>query len=397
MEYEQMSMLKQLNNIDYTYKSSDLIMSSYNLSITQQRIINLACKKIQPIYIEKRLAPKDLETVLGAMNFSLIQISTSEYKSEYNIKGNNVYDTLEEECDKLYKNDIKYFGDNNKLIKKRWVSTSVYDRKEGIINLTFNPDIILDLLVFNGKFVALFLDMSQNIKSKYVFRLYEILKTYAYLGEYKVLVEELRFLLDITEKYNNIAELNRKIVKPSIEIMNKFSDINVKYNSIRDGKSTKWLKFNIILKSKSKLRKGENLKLVAPTAFNEISQALEKYGVKLTSEDAETLFNKAIEVTKEKFKDMNAVDYLLNKLKVLDNYILTNNIGNVIGLLIDSMQKDYQNRTVEQKKQPNSGFNNFEPRPLEDRFIELRNKILSGQATDEEEKEFNEMREQGIG
>lgn len=377
MEYEQLSMTKQLNNIDYTYKSSDLIMSSYNLSITQQRVINLACKKIQPIYIENRMTPSDLATILGAKKFSLIEISMAEYKKEYNIKGNGIYDVLEEECDKLYESSIKYFGENNKLVKKRWTSTAEYDRSNSVINLTFNPDIVLDLLVFNGKFVALFLDMSQNIKSKYVFRLYEILKTYAYLGKYKVMVEELRFLLDITENYKDVSNLNKKIIKPNIKIINDYSDINVSYTTIRSGRFIKWLEFSIILKSKQKLKKGETFKKEIPTAFKEIAQALEKYSVVLTSEDAETLFNKAIEVTKEKFKDMNAVDYLLNKIKVLDNYILTNNIGNVIGLLIDSMQKDYQKRTVKQKKQPNSGFNNFEGRAyteqdyksIEDRLV----------------------------
>ena len=59
---KQLSMLdeidgvKKLNNTDYTYKSHKLIFSSYELSVTQQRIISLGCKKIQPIYIEKRLA-----------------------------------------------------------------------------------------------------------------------------------------------------------------------------------------------------------------------------------------------------------------------------------------------------------------------------------------------------
>ena len=45
-EKEQISMFKQLNTSEYTYKSSELIMSSYELTVTEQRIITLGCKKI---------------------------------------------------------------------------------------------------------------------------------------------------------------------------------------------------------------------------------------------------------------------------------------------------------------------------------------------------------------
>ena len=85
--YNQLSMLdeidgiKKLNNTDYTYKSHKLIFSTYELSLTQQRIISLGCKKIQPIYIEKRLTPNDLTKVLGAIEFNLIEISFISLKS----------------------------------------------------------------------------------------------------------------------------------------------------------------------------------------------------------------------------------------------------------------------------------------------------------------------------
>ena len=101
-ELEQLSMFKPLNNIDCTYKSHNLIMSSYELSLTEQRIITLACKKIKPIYIEKRITPKSLKKISGALEFSEIEISVSEFRKEFNLKGNNIYDALEKYANTLY-------------------------------------------------------------------------------------------------------------------------------------------------------------------------------------------------------------------------------------------------------------------------------------------------------
>ena len=86
----QTSFFTPLNSNDCTYKSPNLIMSSYDLSLTEHRIITLGCKKIKPIYVEKRMSPNDLNNAFQAMKFSDIEISVSEYKQEFNIKGNNI-------------------------------------------------------------------------------------------------------------------------------------------------------------------------------------------------------------------------------------------------------------------------------------------------------------------
>ena len=51
--------------------------------IKQQRIITLACKKIKPIYIEKKITPSTLKKVIGAKEFSLVEITVSEFKKEF--------------------------------------------------------------------------------------------------------------------------------------------------------------------------------------------------------------------------------------------------------------------------------------------------------------------------
>ena len=372
MNYEQMSLLndmegvKQLNNSNYTYKSSNLILSSYELSVTQQRIIMLGCKKIQPIYIENRLSPNDLEDVLGAMKFSLIEISVSEYREEYNIKGNNIYEYLEKEVDDLYNQGFYYYDGKNKLCKRRWVSSCDYDRENGKIFLTFNIDIILDLLVLKGNFVALLFDMSQDIRSRYTFRIYEILKSVVYLKEWKIDIEEFKFMLAISNKYGDFSNLNKKVIKPNIKLINELSDIVVlEYKTIRSGRNVKWLYFKLEKKYRTKSVPINNFKESIPSAFKDVSDALSKYNIELTSKDAQTLFDLAIRVTKEKYKDTNPVDYILEKIKVLDNFVKTNDSYNTIGFLITAMEKEFKPQVIPKQPKPNS-FVNFDHRPIYD-------------------------------
>ena len=374
-ELEQLSMFKPLNNIDCTYKSHNLIMSSYELSLTEQRIITLACKKIKPIYIEKRITPKSLKKISGALEFSEIEISVSEFRKEFNLKGNNIYDALEKYANTLYEREIKYCTNDNKIVKKRWVSTSIFDRSNGRVSLTFNPDMILDLLVFNGKYVPLSSSLLSCAKGKYVYRLYEILKTNLYIHKLKLSIEEFRFMLNITNKYKKMAEITRNVLEPCIKSINNKSDIMVSYNTIRSGKFIKWIEFTINAKSKQIEIGVENneFKDKIPSAFNVLSKSLEKYNIELTSELAEELFDLAIETIQKNNIDIDATSFILEKIKVLDNYLISNNIDNCLGFLKKAIQKNWNVIEVKQKEKESS-FNNFEPRQYD--YDKLEKKLL---------------------
>jgi plasmid replication initiation protein len=397
MGYKQLSILeeidglKPLNNTKYTYKSPSLIATSYELSFTQQRIIALACKKMQPIYIEKRMTPNNLTKVLGAMQFRLIEISVSEFKDEYGIAGKGIYEYLSKEVDDLYEAGFYYYDENNKLSKRRWVSSCDYDGKNGVIAITFNIDILLDLLIFQGKYVALFFDLSQDIRSKYAFRIYEILKSKAYLGTYKLSIDEFKFMLAIQDKYDSFAELNRSIIKPNLDVINKFSDINVNCKTIRSGRIVSLLQFNITKKANVAFLPDDDFKNKIPSAFKEVSDALLKYDVVLTSKDAEILFNTAMEVTKEKYRDTDPVAYLVEKINVLDTYVKNNDVESPIGFLIHAMTGEFTNSKSISKKEKQKGFNNFDARPEatdEEYMKSIEHRLLGWDKEEDYDKEI---------
>ena len=186
-------------------------------------------------------------------------------------------------------------------------------------------------------------------------------------------------MLKITEKYSDFSNLNKKVIKPSLDIINKCSDINVTYNPIRSGKFIKWIEFIITSKSTNTIKEDNTFKERIPTAFNEISTALNKYNIELTSEDAELLFNSAIEITQQKYKNKDAVSFILDKIKVLDNYILNKKVDNIIGFLNTAIQKDWKSVEANPVQKSNS-FNNFEGRNYtEEDYDNMENGLLGWQ------------------
>lgn len=372
----QTSFFTPLNASDCTYKSPNLIMSSYDLSLTEHRIITLGCKKIKPIYVEKRMSPKDLDNAFQVMKFSNIEISVSEYKDEFNIKGNNVYDTLQKYCDKLYERSINYIDESNVLTKKRWVSTCIFDRNNGLIKITFNADMLPDLLVLK-RYIPLNSSLLRDkTKSKYAYRNYEIFKSNLYKKTWVVPIEEYKFLLKITDKYKTYGELNRKVIAPSIKYINEYTDIKVKFTPIKAGNGYKFLKFEIKSNSRTNLViVEEGIEESMPSAFNEISKALENLKIELTSTDAETLIDTAIEVTQANNIDINVVDYILEKVNLLKNYLICNKVDNTMGYLLSAIKNDWKVKSKEQSKEPrNNGFNNFEGRQYD--YNDLERQLL---------------------
>ena len=372
----QTSFFTPLNSNDCTYKSPNLIMSSYDLSLTEHRIITLGCKKIKPIYVEKRMSPNDLNNAFQAMKFSDIEISVSEYKQEFNIKGNNIYDTLQKYCNKLYERSINYLDETNVFTKKRWVSTCKFNRDNGLIKITFNVDMIPDLLVLK-RYIPLNSSLLRDkTKSKYAYRNYEILKSNLYKKTWTIPLEEYKFLLKITDKYKTYGELNRKVIAPSIKYINEYTDIEVKFTPIKAGNSYKFLRFEI--KSNSRTNSdivGEDIEQTMPSAFNEISRALEDLRINLTSTDAEKLIDTAIEVTQTNNIDVNVVDYIVEKIELLKNYLVCNKVDNTIGYLLSAIKNNWKIKSKEQSnKSRKNGFNNFEGREYD--YSDLEKQLL---------------------
>lgn len=370
-----------LENDKYIYKSNNLIESSYNLSLNEQRLIFMAIRKLKPIYVKSDIKPSQLKTYAATREFGDLRIYANEFKKEFELTGNSHYERLAKIADTLFENRIQYLQDDGTFVKKRWVITCSYNKAEKYITLTFHPDLILDLLVFKSRFGELRYDSSKKFKTNYAFRTYEILKNAAYKGFRRMEVSDYRHKLAIydDEKYSKFSELDRNVIKPSIKTINEETDITVSYKPVRYGRKVGAIEFTIEKKSNVKMIGSYEEEYVEPSHYANIKEII---GMEITSGQVSTITNSVIEAIRKHKIDTTVYDYIKEKVKVVNEYGKTNTIHNYIGTLLTAIDGNW----ISKERQKKLKFNNFEGREYNHDAIE---EMALGHSEYDPEKLYN--------
>ena len=111
----------------------------------------------------------------------------------------------------------------------------------------FDPELKPFLLFLKNNYTSYQLVYVLAMKTKYAIRLYEILKSYLYIGEYQPTISELRALLQIVG-YDMYSDFRKRVLNPAVEEINRFTDIEITATPIRAGKTIDKIQFKITLK-----------------------------------------------------------------------------------------------------------------------------------------------------
>lgn len=363
---------KSMDTNSYIYKSHNLIESSYNLTLNEQRLLYLGAKKLKPRYIESNIRPSDLKTVLAHETFKDLKIYVSEFKDIFNVNSKNIYQVLSDTAKSLYEKSIQYMENDGTFVEKRWVITCKYNNNDKSVELTFHPDLVLDLLVLKGKYGRMQFEPVKKFTSTYAFRLYELLQNYSYQGKREIQLEDLRYKLGIydEEKYKRYTDFNKRILQPSIELINTHTDINVEYESKRYGRSIGSIKFYISKNNKFNLIDTSENDVIDEKQIMHIQQIVNK---SITPSQAGILIDLTLTAIKEHNVDMSFYEYIQQKVDCINEYNKHNDIKSYIGILYTAIKENWQmNQTKEKQKLLN--FNNFEAREYD--YEELERKLL---------------------
>ena len=124
----------------------------------------------------------------------------------------------------------------------RWIDTvSIYGETIKIILSESLKPYLIDLKQDFSKYELINILV---LRGKYTVRLYELFKSYSWKGEWRVKVKELRNIINC-DKYKQFKEFNRNVLKYSIEEINKHTDLNISYKTIREGKFVNEIEFLI--------------------------------------------------------------------------------------------------------------------------------------------------------
>ena len=249
---------------DLVVKSNRLVEASYRLGLNEQRIILYAicrCREEQ-----KGLFP-DLPVTITADSF---------VKQFPSVDKSNVYGQLKEAMNALYNRSVT-IHDTDPATKKarvretRWISEKAYIDGAGHVQIVFTPEVIKYITRLEVEFTSYQLEKVGHMTSAHAVRIYELLTQHRDIGTRTLNLAWLRDVLQIEPgEYKLTANFINRIIEPSVDQINKHSDITVSYKPKKTGRAIT----DFVFKIRDKERKAKAASTASDQAAREKLEAL---------------------------------------------------------------------------------------------------------------------------
>ena len=222
---------------DLVVKDNALINASYNLEVTEQRLILLSIIRAR-------------ETGQGISSDSKLEIHASDYASRFDVTKEAAYNALKNAVNNLFERKFSFkeiHKDTNKeiVVKSRWVSRIAYVDDLATLEITFAPDVVPLITRLEKHFTSYQLKQVAQLTSKYAIRLYEFLIAWRDVGKTPVIsLSEFRERLGLEmNEYQKMVNFKSRVLEPAIKQINELTDIHVKYEQYKTGRSISALSF----------------------------------------------------------------------------------------------------------------------------------------------------------
>jgi plasmid replication initiation protein len=219
------------------------IVTKHNALINHQMSEPLTFNEMKMIALISTMVQKD------DIDFKEYSIKLKDFYDEYKTLTNQ-YTDAENFADKLMHKSIKsknIKGNNFKI--HQWFSSCGYDNNTQTFTLSFHPHMKQYYLNLSGQFTIYNLQQFLSLKNPNAMRLYEILKSRSYNYEtIQISVIELREMLGHTKTYQAFSIFNQNILSPSIEKINKQTDMQINLKTQRTGRFVTDLLFKVTIK-----------------------------------------------------------------------------------------------------------------------------------------------------
>ena len=211
-------------------KDNALINASYNLELTEQRLIMLAI-------INAR------ESGQGITADSKLEIHASDYAKLFNVSADASYKALREAVNNLFNRQFSYTAEYKKtgkvgIVRSRWVSRIFYVDDLALLEITFAPDVVPLITRLEEHFTKYEAKQVAHLTSKYATRLYELLIAWREVGKVPQLeLSEFRNRLGLLDnEYTAMSDFKKRVLEPSIKQINEHTDITVTYEQHKKGR-----------------------------------------------------------------------------------------------------------------------------------------------------------------
>ena len=184
-----------------------------------------------------------------------IFISSSEFAKECGIDLSTAYTALELATDRLFTRFFGYTTAEGNRVKIRWVNKVIYLAGQGGTELYFTDEVLLLLRTFDAlnPYTKYKKEVVLRLKKDYSLDFYHLAKKHQTMGGFQITLDELFEQLGLPESYQDLSNLKKRVIKPSLDEITANTDIDLSYENIKQGRSVVGFKFTVREKPKPKL------------------------------------------------------------------------------------------------------------------------------------------------
>ncbi|EHU2486384.1 replication initiation protein [Acinetobacter baumannii] len=228
-------------------KDNALINASYNLELTEQRLVMLAI-------INAR------ESGQGITADSKLEIHASDYAKLFNVSPDASYKALKDAVNNLFNRQFSYTAEYKKtgkvgIVRSRWVSRIFYVDDLALLEITFAPDVVPLITRLEEHFTKYEAKQVAHLTSKYATRLYELLIAWREVGKTPIFeLQQLRKNLGVEDdEYQRMHHFKSRVLETAITQINEHTDIKATYEQHKKGRTITGFSFKFKQKSQPKI------------------------------------------------------------------------------------------------------------------------------------------------
>ncbi len=134
--------------------------------------------------------------------------------------------------------------ENGKEILIGWLQKAKINKGSGDITVKLDEDMQKYVIGMLNNYTQYELLSTLPMSSKYSFRIYELLKSYAFTKSHTFELENLKEILSATN-YTRFPDFRRKVLDIAVKEINNFTDLEISWTPIKKGKKYIQIKFDI--------------------------------------------------------------------------------------------------------------------------------------------------------
>lgn len=213
-------------------QSNRLIEAKYKLTKYEQRMMLAICSQLDK----------------NAENFSTVRVNVADMAKFCNFDNTKGYSHVKSTIKKLATRTLEIKSSNGDWYITHWLQSAKYISAESVIEYRVDDNLKPELLQLKQAYLSTPVLPLMEFRSDYSTRFYLLLKKMLKVKDFYYELDFIRERFQLSKSYKQISNLKNFVIEPAIAEINEKSDISVKHEYIKQGRSFTKIHFTVTLK-----------------------------------------------------------------------------------------------------------------------------------------------------